>query len=233
MKSHCRTLVAAAALGALALPQSTFAQPESSCKGLPNHADLRLALINASTAVTGANRGFGNQMWATIINRDGVVCAVAFTGADRDDQWPGSRVISAQKANTGNAFNLDTLAISTANLYPLVQPGASLFGLQESNPVDTAVAYKGPAGNYGQANDPMVGSKIGGVNVFGGGLGLYRDKAVIGGLGVSGDTSCADHNIAWEIRKALLLNGTPNSDNISYAAGGHPLCLGGESPPVP
>jgi hypothetical protein len=61
------------------------------------------------------------------------VCAVAFTGIDRGAQWPGSRVISAQKANTANAFTLSTLALSTASLYPLVQPGGSLFGLQESN----------------------------------------------------------------------------------------------------
>jgi hypothetical protein len=40
------------------------------------------------------------QMWGTVVNRDGIVCAVAFTGGSRGDQWPGSRVISAQKANT-------------------------------------------------------------------------------------------------------------------------------------
>src|SRR4029077_15018073 len=103
-------------------------------------------------------------------------------------------VISAQKANTANSFTLDSLALSTASLYPLVQPGASLFGLQESNPVATDVAYKGPSSNYGLPKDPMVGSKIGGVNVFGGGLGLYAEGGrVIGGLGVSGDTSCTDH----------------------------------------
>src|SRR5207244_4209426 len=57
-----------------------------------------------------------------------------------------------------------------ANLYSAVQPGGSLFGLQESNPVDADVAYKGPSSNYGTAADPMIGAKIGGVNVFGGGL---------------------------------------------------------------
>src|SRR5438874_8734267 len=109
-------------------------------------------------------------MWATIVNRDGVVCAVTFTGDDRGSQWPGSRVISAQKANTANAFSLTGLVLSTANLYSAVQPGGSLFGLQESNPVDTSVAYGGNAKNYGEPNDPMVGHRIGGVNVFGGGL---------------------------------------------------------------
>ena len=105
---------------------------QSACAGLPSHADLQAALPAARAQ---ANGGFNLDMWATVVNRDGVVCAVAFTGDDRGDQWPGSRVISAQKANTANAFSLPGLALSTANLYTAVQPGGSLFGLQESNPV--------------------------------------------------------------------------------------------------
>ncbi len=132
-------------------------------------------------------------MWATILDRDGIVCAVAFSGGNHGAQWPGSRVISAQKANTANVFSLDKssssgghgqangLALSTANLFTAVQPGGSLFGLQESNPVDTGVAYQGSSSNYGQSKDPMVGGKIGGVNVFGGGLALYATGKVIVG----------------------------------------------------
>ena len=146
-------------------------------------------------------------MWATLVDRDGMVCAVAFSGTERGSQWPGSRVISAQKANTANSFSLDNLALSTANLYSAVLPGGSLFGLQFSNPVNDNVAYDGPAAHYGTANDPMVGSKIGGVNVFGGGLALYAvGKKIVGAIGVSGDTSCADHNIAWRVRNNLGLD---------------------------
>src|SRR5947209_2619299 len=139
----------------------------SDCRGLPEHAVLQSALTKARNDMP--NGGFGLNMWGTIVNRDGIVCAVAFTGADRGDEWPGSRVISAQKANTGNAFSLPGLALSTANLYTAVQPGGSLFGLQESNPVDTDVAYRGNPAAYGQTNDPMIGGRIGGVNVFGAG----------------------------------------------------------------
>jgi uncharacterized protein GlcG (DUF336 family) len=193
------TVVAIVAFGAASEPLR--AQGNNQCAGLPTYSELKEKLIEASfnTTYTGTNRGFGNNMWATIVNRDGIVCAVAFTGIDRGAQWPGSRVISAQKANTANAFTLSTL---------------------------------GPSSAYGLANDPMVGSKIGGVNVFGGGLGLYANgSGVIGGLGVSGDTSCTDHNIAWTIRQLLGLNHTPSAgaDNISYPS--HPLCLGGETPP--
>src|SRR5207245_7634454 len=201
------------------LPLSTMAAADDACEGLPSHAALRGALATATAAEAS---GLNNNMWAAIVNRDGIVCAVAFSGANRGAQWPGSRVISAQKANTANAFSLDSssfsngsgqsagLALSTANLYSAVNPGGSLYGLQHSNPVDPAVAYAGRPEKYGTANDPMVGNRIGGVNVFGGGLALYapgeRVAMVVGGLGVSGDTSCADHNIAWRVRHNLLLD---------------------------
>ncbi len=219
---------------------------DSACSSLPSHGALRKALVGAVNA-SGGNGGFGLNMWGTVVNRDGVVCAVAFTGSDRGDQWPGSRVISAQKANTANAFSLPKLALSTADLYSAVQPGGSLYGLQHSNPVDTVVAYGGDSKNYGQSNDPMIGGKIGGVNVFGGGLALYNAQGqLVGALGVSGDSSCADHNIAWRTRHSLKLDFVPagvgpdasRPDNIVYdittqpgfaigvsASGwGHPIC---------
>ena len=193
------------------------ARADGPCADLPSHAQLAAALATARAA---ANGGFNLDMWATVVNRDGIVCAVAFTGGDRGDQWPGSRVISAQKANTANAFSLPGLALSTANLYSAVQPGGSLFGLQESNPVNTDVAYGGNASNYGRPNDPMVNGRIGGVNVFGGGLGLYNANGkLVGGIGVSGDTSCADHNIAWRTRNTL---------NLDYVPGGVAAIFGGD-----
>ena len=228
------------------------------CKSLPNFSALKAAL-DAATATESS--GLNNQMWGTVVDRDGLVCAVAFTGVNRGAQWPGSRVISAQKANTANAFSLDSsssnsgsgqpngLALSTANLYSAVQPGGSLFGLQESNPVDTQAAYAGPSSNYGAPQDPMVGDKIGGINVFGGGLALYGPgKKIVGAIGVSGDTSCADHNIAWRVRNNLGLDHlsgvggvsgdsarpdnivfdiTPNPNGgtgISAGGFGHPTC---------
>ncbi|MCC6455952.1 MAG: ScyD/ScyE family protein [Caldilineaceae bacterium] len=193
----------------------------AACDELPSHADLTAALVDVVSAADSG--GFGLNMWATLVNRDGEVCAVTFSGEDRGDQWPGSRVISAQKANTANAFSLPDLALSTANLFTAVQPGGSLFGLQESNPVDTAVAYGGDATAYGQEDDPMIGQRIGGVNVFGGGLALYaEDGSLLGAVGVSGDTSCTDHIIAWKVRDALGLDYVPGGvsltadDNIVY-----------------
>jgi uncharacterized protein GlcG (DUF336 family) len=198
------------------------ADVQAACKQLPSHAQLHAALAAARAQ---SNGGFNLDMWGTVVNRDGVVCAVAFTGSDRGAQWPGSRVISSQKANTANAFSLPPLALSTANLYSAVQPGGSLFGLQASNPVNTRVAYRGESSKYGSDDDPMIGGKIGGVNVFGGGLALYNaQRELIGGIGVSGDSSCADHNISWRTRHTLLLDFVPGGvsgdasrpDNIVY-----------------
>jgi len=233
----------------------------NNCASLPDNFLLKSALTQA---VNDEASGLNLNMWATIVARDGTVCAVAFSGTGSGSQWLGSRVISAQKANTANLFSLDGfsasnnsgvpsgLALSTANLYSAVQPGGSLFGLQESNPVDTTSAYGGSSALYGTAKDPMVGTKIGGINVFGGGLALYivtRGKQLVGGLGVSGDTSCADHMIAWRVRTNLGLDhltgvggvsgDAERPDNIVYdikenslggtgkSAGGfgHPTCI--------
>jgi Haem-degrading len=101
----------------------------------------------------------------------------------------------------------------------------------------------------------MVGNVIGGVNVFGGGLALYGPgKKIVGGVGVSGDTSCADHDIAWRVRKNLGLDhlqgvggvsgDVSRPDNIIYditanpyggtgiSAGGfgHPRCINTADP---
>ena len=213
---NTKRLIKGLVLVPLFLCAASTARAEGPCADLPSHAALASALATARAA---ANGGFNLDMWATVVNRDGVVCAVAFTGGDRGDQWPGSRVISAQKANTANAFSLPGLALSTANLYTAVQPGGSLYGLQASNPVDTNVAYGGSPSNYGRPNDPMVGGRIGGVNVFGGGLGLYNSNhKLVGAVGVSGDTSCADHNIAWRTRSQLKLDYVP----AGVAGPGHP-----------
>jgi uncharacterized protein GlcG (DUF336 family) len=198
-------------LGISLLTCPAFAQ-QYFCNPLPSQAALTAAL---QTAVAASNGGLGNNMWATLVASDGTVCAVAFSGVGYQAQWLGSRVISAQKANTANGFSLSNgarldgtgLALSTANLYSAVQPGGSLYGLQHSNPVDPPVAYQGDVSTFGTVSDPMVGNRIGGVNVFGGGLALYSQGGVrVGGLGVSGDTSCTDHFVAWRVRNLLQLD---------------------------
>ncbi|MEP7227683.1 MAG: heme-binding protein, partial [Gemmatimonadales bacterium] len=235
------SLAAASALlvvGCSDSPTEPSVQATNVAHFLPSHSSLRAKLREI---LTEQNGGLGFEMWATILDRNGVVVDVVYSGEHRGDQWPGSRVISAQKANTGNAFSLPGFALSSANLYAPVQPGGSLFGLQESNPVNTDVAYGGKAADFGSLKDFMIGKRIGGINVFGGGLGLYTPGGkLVGGIGLSGDTACTDHIIAWKLRHSLNLDNVPagvapgppttGTDNIIYAVGTidgfeHPECF--------
>jgi Haem-degrading len=246
------------------------------CGSLPTWQQLKSALVSAVNA--GGNGGLGFNMWGAIVDNSGIVCAVAFSGADFTAQWLGSRMIAAQKANTGNAFSLAKtsppafslfktgLALSSANLFSAVQPGGSLYGLQASNPVATEVSYGnqpgiGPidpppisASTFGTPQDPLVGERVGGINVFGGGLGLYKGGVRVGGVGVSGDTSCTDHMIAWRTRSNLgfdqlspvagvsgdanrpdniVFDITPNpygGTGVSKGGFGHPTCINNPDP---
>lgn len=246
MKKAKIAVALAAVLGASSVVASG---KYDACNDLPGHKAFKQA-VNAVVDAAN-NAGLDNEMWVSAVNRDGVVCAVARSGKP-GEQWPGSRVISAQKANTANAFSLPDgtgkgfqAPLSTANLWAAVQPGGSLFGLQHSNPVNPKVAYRGNSRNWGTRNDPLVGRKVGGVNVFGGGLALYNDYGeLVGALGVSGDTSCTDHIVAWRIRDMLDLDnvtggvagGTDNmiqdigADGASASGFGHPDCGFGEAP---
>jgi len=208
-------------------------------------------VVPANSPSTTPNGGLGFPMWLTLIDGSGRVCAVvtSLDGTPKNaevtaDIWLGSRVISAQKANTANDFSTGLLALSTANLYAAVQPGGSLFGLQESNPVDALQAYAGRGREFGTEDDPLVGVRVGGVNVFGGGLALYYGGHKAGAIGVSGDTSCTDHVVAWKVRNLIKGGSVPVFGNfdkmfqdITYdpttglitkasASGfGHPTCL--------
>jgi uncharacterized protein GlcG (DUF336 family) len=223
-------LVWAASLAATTFSTQVLAD---TCDQLPNYHTLQVQLRSVVPGGAAANGGLGFPMWLTLVDGGGRVCAVTTSlsnsGDVTSDIWLGSRVISAQKANTANSFSLGALSLSTANLYSAVQPGGSLFGLQESNPVDATVAYNGNPSSYGSPGDPLVGKRVGGINVFGGGLTLYRNGKKVGAIGVSGDTSCTDHVVAWKVRAALNLAGVPSFgpfDKMIQNAGGDPILAG-------
>ena len=161
-----------------------------------------------------------NMMWSAIVDRFGTVCSVinnnaSITSPKPGDAWPGSRDIAMAKAYTANAFSNNRLAISTANLYAPTQPGGSLYGLNNSNPFNPEFNPQGTG----------INRVAGGIITFGGGVALYLNGQVIGGLGVSGDSSCADHAIAYRMRHNSgfdKIPGGPNSkgtDNIEYPSG--------------
>lgn len=220
-----------------------FAGPPKDCP--VTYDQLKTALDAAQSHVDG-NGGLGLDMWGTVVNKDGRVCAVARTGGDLSDQWVASRVISAQKAYTAATLSNnkgssgfasgDSFGFSSASLYGTAVEGGPLFGLQHSNPVDTKWAYSGNSKRFGTKRDPMVGRRVGGINIFGGGLVLVdASDQIVGGVGVSGDTSCADHNISRRVRNNFAVNNIaqgPSAEwDIDYAAVltpvPYPDCLGG------
>jgi uncharacterized protein GlcG (DUF336 family) len=164
-------------------------------------------------------------MWAAVVNRDGAVCAAATSTVDPSQVWPGSQAIAKAKAYTANAFSLDTFALSTARLYTFTQPGHSLWSLGQSNVFNPAF--------LAAPRTPTPVAIAGGLIFFGGGVPLYRGGRIIGGLGISGDTSCTDHEIAKRVRNLASLNppGGMLADDITYSsvdgasAFTHPLCL--------
>lgn len=240
------SLIALAVAPILYRPSSAQDQAQGGADvSCPVKRDQLLDILKKSVKPSGgpSNGGLDNNEWAAVVNRQGIVCAIAYSGNKVDDQWLGSRAIAAEKANTANAFSLKDKAMATANLYAGAQPGGYLFGAALSNPPSANVIYAGRSEDYGTAQDPMIGKPIGGVIVFGGGLALYDDNGVAGALGVSGDSSCADHNVAWRVRHFLGLDHvkagvSPNmKDAIIYDIGpngkspsgfGHPKCSGKE-----
>jgi uncharacterized protein GlcG (DUF336 family) len=185
---HSRRVVALVVF--LACSVLALAQNPTDCSKLPDHSKLKAALTAAVKEGNGKNGGLGNQEWGTVVNRDGIICAVAFTGPNRGAEWPGSRLISAEKANTANAFSTDNFALSSGNVYTAAQPGNSLYSIVSGPNLNTAFA--GDPQKFGQPDDPLMGKPIGGVIVFGGGLALYdKQGRIVGALGVSGDTACA------------------------------------------
>ena len=218
-------------IAAAALLLSTPALADEECNtpdGIVKNLQAKLAtVVNLADANGGLFKP--NRMWSAVVDRQGVLCSVVRSDPDA---WPGSRSIAIAKASTANDFSNNKLALSTANLYSFTQPAnagaalnfpaGSLYGLNNSNPFNPEF----------QAQGSGIGKVPGGIITFGGGVALYVGGQVIGGLGVSGDTACADHAIAFRMRHLAGLDGTPSSDNITYLGAaelphdvGHPHCF--------
>jgi uncharacterized protein GlcG (DUF336 family) len=203
------------------------------CPSLPTHAQLQQFLQFAAVGKdisgslgpnTDAGGLFkGERMWGAVVNRDGRLCAFITSTADPTQVWPGSQAIAKAKAFTANGFSLDGFVLSTARLYTFALPGHSLFGLNQSNAFNPLFTV--PPGSSGG-----LGRIAGGIITFGGGVPLYAGGTIVGGLGVSGDTACADHEIAKRVRDLAGLNppGGPLVDDIVYEPASifaHPLCI--------
>lgn len=199
----------------------------AACRDLPSAEQLREWLRRAPGEGGEAGGLFsGKRQWAAVVNRQGEICATAVATDDPASAWPGSQAIAKAKAYTANAYSTDDMALSTARLYTLTQPGHSLWGVSEPNPF-RADCLVSP-----DDMDATNGKVCGGSIAFGGGVPLYKGKTRVGGLGVSGDTACADHEIAKRMRHLAQLDpekGEFADDIVFTAADGaspfaHPLC---------
>jgi uncharacterized protein GlcG (DUF336 family) len=196
------------------------------CEDLPSSQELERYLKVVPSEQEAGGLASGKAEWAAMVNRGGVLCAIAVSMPDPAQAWVGSQGIAKAKAFTANAFSTDAVAMSTARLYTLSQPGHSLFGIASGNPLDPT-CLSTPEEKRG------LGKVCGGSIAFGGGVPLYKGKRRMGGLGLSGDTACADHEIAKRLRAALGLD-PPNgarADEIQYrgvdppTVFAHPLCI--------
>jgi uncharacterized protein GlcG (DUF336 family) len=198
---------------------------DEGCGSLPDAARLKQLLKDAPGKAEGGGIAGGRFSWAAVVDRKGELCALAVS-SEPTATWPGSRGIAIAKASTANGFSSDTTPISTARLYTMAQPGHSLYGAANGNPFNQECA--------GAADDTEAakGKVCGGTIVFGGGLALYKGNTKVGGIGVSGDTSCTDHEMAKRVRDAAGLNppGGATVDDIVYTKAdgpsvfAHPLC---------
>jgi uncharacterized protein GlcG (DUF336 family) len=113
------------------------------------------------------------------------------------DAWVGSIAIARSKAYTANAFSSNENALTTRSLGPLTQPGGPLWNIGNSNRAE------------------------GGLIEFPGGMPLYKNGELVGGIGVSGDGVEQDENVAeagtkgYEAPKAIRID-TVTNNGVPY-----------------
>lgn len=209
--------------GVVCVSASLPAVCRANCSQLPDKETLTMLVASAPSSGGTVGGLFGGaRVSAAVVDRRGKLCALV---SSTTQVQPAAAGQAQAKAYTANAFSTASLPFSTARLYTFAQPGHSLYGLDPRPSKDKAA----------------------GIVTVGGGVPLYSSGEVIGGLGIAGDTSCADHEMAKRVRNLAGLNppGGPLVDDITYSSVDgasvftHPRCistfrngvaLGGEAP---
>src|SRR6185436_12883592 len=108
------------------------------------------------------------------------------------DAWVGSIAIARSKAFTATCFSSNENALTTRTLGALTQPGGPLWNIGNSNRQDGLIEFPG-------------------------GMPLYRNGELVGGIGVSGDGVEQDENVAeagakgFEAPKAIRVDTVTNN----------------------
>ncbi|MFH0341956.1 MAG: heme-binding protein [Chromatiales bacterium] len=172
--TNCFPLITVASAVALSLASgSAFARlTNADCQGI-----VAAAVTAAGLADSDFRPGVvPPKMQIACLDRTGKILA---SHVD-PDAWVGSIDIARAKAYSAMAFSSNENALSTRTLGCAAQPDGPLFEL-------------------GNSNDPATGNnsiRERGIIVFPGGLPLYKDGELVGGIGVSGDSVRLDEDVA-------------------------------------
>ena len=216
-------------LALLGISVVNTAMAGATCKDLPKSSELKSLfsqVANGTSANPTPNGGRAHHGWLTLVDSKGIVCAVVTSAPDgidvtTDMSGIGHREQSAKKANTSVAFSNNEVALASGNLYVPSMPGGQLFGTILST-LDSVAINGTDSTKWGTDKDPMIGKIVGGYAPVAGGLPLYNSsKKKVGAIGVSGDTFCTSHVVAWKIREKLAGGGYSVANVPSGIANGY------------
>jgi uncharacterized protein GlcG (DUF336 family) len=117
------------------------------------------------------------RMQIAIVARDGKLLRLF----SMPDAWVGSIDIAIAKGRTAAFFSSDQNALTSRIVGVASQPGGPLWGIGNSNQI-------GISGSQEFRN---------GIITFPGGIPLYKDGVLVGGIGVSGDGVDQDETVAF------------------------------------
>ena len=156
---------------------------EAAAPGL-SQADLDVIVAQAVASANATNSAFRTspttqktKMQIAIVARDGKLLRLF----SMPDAWVGSIDIAIAKARTGAFFSSDQNALTSRVVGAVSQPGGPLWGIWASNQV-------------GISGSPEFRN---GIITFPGGVPLYKNGELVGGIGVSGDGVDEDEDVAF------------------------------------
>lgn len=147
-------------------------------------ADIDVIVAQAVAAAGTTNSAFRTvpavqttRMQIAVVARDGKLLRIF----SMPDAWVGSIDIAIAKARTGAFFSSNQNALTSRVVGDASQPGGPLWGIGNSNQV-------GISGSAEFRN---------GIITFPGGVPLYKNGQLVGGIGVSGDGVDQDEAVAF------------------------------------
>ena len=188
LSGHRRFCIAAGTaaliMGGLAMGTPSAVAQTATIAKTPSLSSSNLnAIIAQAVAQSGIDHSLfrptaTTRMHIAVVDRVGRVLAFK----SMDDAWEGSKDIAIAKARTAAFFSSNADALTSRTIGVLSQahfPGP-LWGIGNSNQI-------GITGNSDRRN---------GLITFPGGLPLYKDNVLVGGIGVSGDGVDQDEAVA-------------------------------------